>query len=380
MILQGDALTCLKTLPTDSVHCCLTSPPYWSLRSYLPNDSPNKSLELGSEDTPEAWVEHLVDVFREVRRVLHPTGVFWLVVGDGYNGAGHGPDAKAGIKGWDGSGRPTHVEGLKHKDLIGLPWMLAFALRADGWYLRSDVIWAKGVSFCDTYSGSVMPESIRDRPTCAHEHVFMLTKSGRYFYDTYAVRDPFVGNTQHDRGDPAYGRNLRNVWTISSRGFSGAHFAVFPEALALPCIKLATSERGCCPKCGSPWVRLVERNLENRVMHDGEWEDAASTMGITGTDGRGGRLRVGLDRKAAAEKSPGYSTLGWREGCECGCDPVPCTVLDPFSGSCTTGVVAHKCGRAFTGIELNPDYIKLGLGRLDGIPRNATKNSDKTTR
>ena len=205
-ILRGDCRQLLKTLPDDSVHCCVTSPPYWGLRSYLPDGHPEKCLEIGSEPTLEAWVQTMVEVFREVRRVLRPDGTLWLNLGDAYAGS------RCGGSGWPGStlnGAQTDharqakhftksarrddaliprsdraVTGLKPKDMMGQPWRVAFALQADGWWLRQEIIWHKP---------NPMPESTRDRCTKAHEHVFLLSKSERYFYDFDAMQEPVTG-------------------------------------------------------------------------------------------------------------------------------------------------------------------------------------------
>lgn len=290
---QGDALEILRQLPSGSVHTCVTSPPYWGLRDY------GVEGQIGLEETPEEYVEKLVAVFREVRRVLRDDGTLWLNLGDSYTSGGRAtraPDRKSGAR--EMSVRPPTPFGLKPKDLVGIPWRVAFALQADGWYLRSDIIWAKP---------NALPESVRDRPTKAHEYIFLLSKSPRYYYDADAIREPLAETTikrgskgkyvgaarkglkqqpsknAHVMGHPL-GRNKRTVWTVSTKPFKGAHFAVFPPDLIEPCIL-----------AGSP---------------------------------------------------PGG------------------IVLDPFFGSGTTGVVAEKHGRQWIGIELNPDYIEIARGRL----------------
>lgn len=298
-IRQGDVLDRLREMPDESVQCCVTSPPYWGLRDY------GVDGQIGLEASPEEHIAKLVEVFREVRRVLRSDGVCWVNYGDAYNAGtsakrGRGNDA---IGGWNGSdvdgGARVNARGLKPKDLIGLPWMLAFALRADGWWLRSDCIWNKP---------NPMPESVTDRPTRAHEYVFLLSKAARYYYDAEAVRETAVvgrvkwhgdrfaaalGNAKKNPGrsspghtvtDPASGRNARTVWTINPQPTPEAHFATFPEALAERCI-LAGSRR----------------------------EDV---------------------------------------------------VLDPFSGSGTTLLVAERLGRDSIGIELNPEYVAISERRI----------------
>jgi hypothetical protein len=301
---------------------------------------------------------------------------------------------------------------IKPKDLVGIPWMVAFALRADGWWLRSDIIWAKGVSFLPDYAGSCMPESVRDRPTTSHEHVFLLSKSADYYWDAEAVKEPSKGQTglaadfkrdtkdhlipgqsaiQHrldresvqDNGT----RNLRTAWVINPHPYKGAHFATFPPKLVEPCIKAGTSERGCCPKCGAPWERVVEKAAS---PHTGKTE---STYAEGST-----AKRLALLRQAARGQGGEYGsdsrTLGWRPTCECyqslreqfgytdeeltpelfrllgyhlseGLPPVPCTVLDPFAGSGTTGQVAVELGRSAVLIDLNPEYREMQVERVD---------------
>lgn len=306
MILQGDCRDVLATLATDSVQCCVTSPPYFGLRDY------GVAGQIGLEPTPDEYVAQMVCVFREVRRVLRPDGTLWLNLGDSYaiNGVRSSPpqtntttvngvrvrmargatasDARA-----NGLGR--FQSGLKPKDLIGIPWRVAFALQADGWWLRSDIIWHKP---------NPMPESVTDRPTKAHEYLFLLTKGGRYFYDAAAIAETAgeahgKGYTKNPvaafRGNPPTNlagcgvrsngmRNARSVWTIPTRPYSEAHFATFPPELARRCI-LAGSKPGD-------------------------------------------------------------------------------TVLDPFNGAGTTGFVAQEHGREYVGIELNPEYVALTERRI----------------
>jgi DNA modification methylase len=322
---HGDALDVLRGMPDNSVNCCVTSPPYYGLRDY------GVDGQIGLEETPEAYIARLVDVFREVRRVLTDDGTLWVNIGDSYAGGGtigrndtdtkslarraekYGTGQQAGsFVGAHGT-RPK-VDGLKQKDLIGIPWMLAFALRADGWYLRSEIIWHKP---------NPMPESVKDRPTKAHEQIFLLSKSPKYFYDAGAVLEPFtdkrngnpgafkwsyggdtdkvsgkttrgVGGTSHKLQTEGWnsdgsitGRNRRSVWTVTSKPYKEAHFATFPPDLIKPCILAG------CPEGG--------------------------------------------------------------------------TVLDPFGGSGTTAQVAIENGRNATLIELNPAYIELMRKRLTGI-------------
>ena len=290
-ILTGDTLALLPTLESDSVQTCVTSPPYFGLRDY------GHDGQIGLEQTPDAYVAKLVDVFREVRRVLRDDGTLWLNLGDSYTGS-----ASTGGTGketdYTGKRSPPNkrAEGLKPKDLIGIPWRVAFALQADGWYLRQDVIWHKP---------NPMPESVRDRCTKAHEYMFLLSKSERYFFNSEAMKEKAAGvrggapkkihseSAQGKHGatsalnkswDGAETRNRRSVWTVASSRYGGAHFATFPPTLIEPCIL-----------AGAPFNGLV---------------------------------------------------------------------LDPFTGSGTTAAVALQHGRRFIGCELNPDYIKLAEARI----------------
>jgi len=239
-VLVGDVRTRLAELPDGSVQTCVTSPPYWGLRDYGQGD------QIGLEQTPEEYVTQLVDVFREVRRVLADDGTLWLNLGDSYasstKGSG-GPDSASTLRGTKAMRngqrmKPIRVmHGLKNKDLVGTPWRVAFALQADGWWLRQDIIWHKP---------NPLPESARDRCTKAHEYVFLLTKSARYKYDAAAIQE-------------ASGANRRSVWKVSPKPFAGAHFAVMPEALVEPCV-LAGSSPGDLvldPFAGSGTVGVV---------------------------------------------------------------------------------------------------------------------------
>jgi DNA modification methylase len=310
-IRQGDALTILREMNDYSIQCCVTSPPYWGLRNY------GAAGQLGLEATPELYVAAMVEVFREVRRVLRPDGTLWLNLGDSYAlgvGSARGKPYRrhAAVKSclWAGTrsakrdignnGAVKESPGLKPKDLVGIPWRVAFALQADGWWLRSDIVWSKP---------NPMPESVTDRPTKAHEYLFLLAKSESYFYDSVAIAEASTeraaGNVTH-KGVTAYKggdsfhrtkggllntivsatRNRRTVWTIATRPFPEAHFATFPEALVEPCI-LAGSRPGCL-------------------------------------------------------------------------------VLDPFAGSGMVGVVALRHGRRFVGIELSPAYCAMARRRIAG--------------
>lgn len=278
---RGDCREILRTLPDESLNCCVTSPPYWGLRDY------GIENQLGLEATPEEYVAHLVEVFREVRRVLRDDGTLWLNLGDSYaaggNNAGSRPED---LTDKQRSNRGCRYErriapsGLKPKDLVGIPWRVAFALQADGWYLRSDIIWHKP---------NPMPEAVTDRPTKAHEYIFLLSKSEKYYYDAEAIKEPAESRSLSKwqdrkadgeptrRGDPSTsghitrtatlassdGRNKRSVWTVPTEPYPEAHFATFPEDLIKPCIKAGSPSGGTVldPFGGSGTTAQVARAL-----------------------------------------------------------------------------------------------------------------------
>lgn len=275
-ILEGDCRKVLRTLPEQSVHTCITSPPYFGLRDYGHED------QIGLEATPDEFVAALVEVFREVRRVLCDDGTVWLNLGDSYAGyhgnvrVGDGPAPSDKGQHYRENMRATVIgDGIKQKDLLGIPWMTAFALRADGWYLRSEIIWSKP---------NPMPESVTDRPTKAHEQLFLLSKSPRYYYDADAIREDagqrilssWDNRRESEplrRGDPGLsghktttatlasrnGRNKRSVWTLATQPYAGAHFATFPAKLIEPCVLAGCPEGGTVldPCAGSGMVGMV---------------------------------------------------------------------------------------------------------------------------
>jgi DNA modification methylase len=447
-LLAGDCRDVLATLPANSVHCCVTSPPYYGLRDYgtaqwdggdawcdhraanARNDvSPERLAEraaqfgtgtgagskvnamqfravcgkcgatrvdrqIGLEATPEAYLATMVGVFREVRRVLRVDGTCWVNMGDSYatsSGAGAAQPRERDLPnaptGWASRNAPTvqrtAMGDYKPKDLLMMPARLALALQADGWWLRSDIIWSKL---------NPMPESVTDRPTSAHEHVFLLSKSARYYYDADAVREEQSEGTHerfgknpapssrrkvseagsgiknNDSFDAAMksmilpnGRNMRNVWTIATAPYSEAHFATFPPALAERCIKAGTSERGCCSQCGKPWERTTERGglVPTRKNHDlrayGVVVDAPDAM----DQGRN-RARDGHRANMAYETT----TTGWRADCDHEAPVVPCAVLDPFAGAGTTLLVADRLQRDAIGVELNVAYTEMAMERV----------------
>ena len=245
-ILVGDAMTILRAIPRDTFQCCVTSPPYWGLRDY------GTENQIGAEEELDEYVRKLVRVFRQVRRVLKEDGSLWLNLGDSYtsgNRKWRDSDNKNPARAM--SYRPPTPKGLKPKDLIGVPWRLAFALQADGWFLRADVVWHKP---------NCQPESVQDRPTRAHEYVFLLTKSQDYYYDREAVMEPTAVAGKR--------RNLRTVWSINTEAFPEAHFATFPPALVEPCIRASSRKQDFVldPFLGSGTVALVGLQLNRRVL------------------------------------------------------------------------------------------------------------------
>jgi len=283
-ILLGDSIDTLTTLPDRSVDCCVTSPPYYGLRDY------GTDGQIGTEGTPEAYIQRLVEVFREVHRILRNDGTLWVNIGDSYAGSGRGAwankTAQKETYAPDTAKKKTW-NGIKAKDLIGIPWMLAFALRADGWYLRQDIIWHKP---------NAMPESVTDRCTKAHEYIFMLSKSRKYYYDGEAIKElaastgikKFTDNGRdkqrgHARRHAGFNgryaeklvaegaptkKNRRDVWTVATRPYAEAHFATYPEKLILPCVLAGSREGGIIldPFIGSGTTAVVAIRNQRRFV------------------------------------------------------------------------------------------------------------------
>lgn len=373
-IIQGDALSVLKTLPESIAQCCITSPPYYGLRDYGIPD------QIGLEPEPGAYITRLVEVFREVRRVLRPDGVLWLNMGDSY---AERTTTKTMHQAGADFQRPSHDQarmparavpgGWKPKDLMMMPARLALALQADGWWLRADCVWSKT---------NAMPESVRDRPAKSHEYLFLLAKSERYYYDIEASRQPLKEKTRSSWGckvttnggdqlgkvksdnwaktvterrprtnadGSLAGAAMRSVISCAGARYKGAHFATFPHQLITPLIAASSSPRACeC--CGSPWSRIVARApMEIRPG------PKAGSYGSRTTDGLSGTM---LEPARS-------STTGWRAICTCESEGTGrCLVIDPFMGAGTTALVAQSLGRDYLGIELNPTYIQLAEQRL----------------
>lgn len=330
----GDALQVLRSLPAESVDCCVTSPPYFQLRDY------GVEGQYGMEATPQQYVEQMAAVFREVQRVLRPHGTLFCNIADSYAGSGKGPTGHNGIGNHtQRQGFQDHLtlpEGFLPKALMMIPARVAMALQDDGWYLRSQIIWHKVNS---------MPESVTDRPSKSYEPIFLFSKSRRYYYDAFAVAEEAVGGGT---------KNKRDVWSMGTQSSGYAHFATFPEELPAVCILAGTSAHGNCPLCGSPWKRIVDRVAHKENDRESAAQRQRNPMG-------GGAKGVTLGVTQHVERIE----RGWEAGCQCRNQrATPATVLDPFSGLATTGVVAKKLGRNYLGIELNPDYAHEGWKRL----------------
>lgn len=376
-IINKDCLTGLKELPDCSVDCCVTSPPYYGLRDYGHED------QAGLEETPELYVENMVAVFNEVRRVLKKEGTLWLNLGDSYNGSGGAGSKEYAKNNHTEFGKefdmgryqpPKKVNGLKAKDLIGIPWLVAFALRSSGWYLRQDIIWSKP---------NPMPESVTDRCTKAHEYVFLLSKSEQYYYDNVAIQELANYDGRNDtmmKGSKKYSvatlpgsdavnsmalngherwnknaagemiRNKRSVWTVTTRPYSEAHFATFPERLIIDMIKAGCPEF-VCSKCGVAREMVVEKEFVG---------DSNKRKSPTGKDFGQPRINTNTGNGMIIAKEVS------RQLSDCGCNAgfSPGIVLDPFMGAGTTALVARKLGRNYIGFEINPDYIKIANKRL----------------
>lgn len=374
-LLQGDVRSCLAELPAASVHCCVTSPPYYGLRDY------GCEGQIGLETTPAEYLATMVDVFAAVHRVLRDDGTLWINIGDSYanDGKWGGHTGGKHVKALHGLpiGRNKRYTGFKPKDLMMIPARLAIALQEWGWYLRSAITWCKA---------NPMPESVNDRPTSATEQVYLFAKSQSYYYDADAIREPQTGNA-HPRGhgitpksapmghgikannsyhaatsayvDIPGGRNRRNWWVVAGEPYSEAHFATFPTKLVEPMILAGSSSRAC-EVCGAPWRREIEK----------EWGPDTKTGAHAGRGAGHFRASPGGPQDRADKvwtRIVAAETRGWSPTCRCrGSDGTgQSVILDPFAGSGTTGVVALRYGRRFIGIDLSQAYLAMAKTRIE---------------
>ena len=451
-IKNGNVTDVLDQMEEKSVHCIVTSPPYYGLRNYdlpptvwggqkncphywsessqpttklgmsgntngisknyinpgkiyAPSDVPLRGMQclecdawlgcLGLEPSIKMFVEHIVYIFRKAWRVLRDDGTLWLNLGDSYAGSGkrtqeHANPGLSKSAKRDAVNLPNYLpEGVKRKDLMGMPWRVALALQDDGWYLRSDIIWQKLNAF---------PESVKDRPSKSHEYIFLLTKKEKYFYDRDAIRQPLAlssvkrleeksfwdqvgGDTDYEvdgmssrktlenfkkayDDEKELGANKRTVWPISSGSKRLPHYATFPPQMVEPCVLAGTSEHGVCNQCGAPYRR--------------ETKQKSSTMNLRVRDAKKGisEFKTGFDGKVNAtedeienytEETVITTTKGktnWLVDCKCSEGVIPATVMDIFSGSGTTGLVALRYNRSYVGIELSQKYIDISRKRI----------------
>lgn len=445
-LLRGNAVHVLPALPAESVHCVVTSPPYWGLRDYSLEPQVWGGLagcahewklrrrihrggdagaycgrcdawrgHLGLEPTPELYLEHMVGLFREVRRVLRKDGTLWLNMGDSYTDSGRGADTGSTLQGSRRNQRESRIArdsgrratNLRPKNLLMMPARLALALQADDWWLRAEIVWSKP---------SPMPESVTDRPTRAHEYIYLFARSERYFYDAAAIAEPaaeatlvriaqatveqqqgglkseqyaqdFPGKKHRDRKpveivqglskkagrqfddngrvaahdggrrrppdeDVELQRNARTVWDISTQPYPEAHFATFPEELARRCIVAGSSPR-TCEHCGAPWKRIVVAT--------------GGTIGRAWNDHQDDLQQGNRAERRAKGNEGGYrrEERGWKPTCRCEQEGTGrSVVLDPFGGSGTTAQVATGNGRDAIYIDLNPEYLDLARQRI----------------
>lgn len=386
-ILHGDCREVLRSLPDESVHCCVTSPPYWGLRSYLPDGHPLKPLEIGSEPTLQEWVETMVQVFREVRRVLRPDGTLWLNLGDAYAGSGRGGNPAGAPSGLAGKQTdharaakqvsdhqrlhcPTvqgarEPDGLKPKDLMGQPWRVAFALQDDGWWLRQEIIWHKP---------NPMPESARDRCTKAHEHIFLLSKSERYFYDFEAMQEP-VSGTANPRGpitpagwDTGPGSHRRGAGRYPGNGVGFGHGSD-KEARGRARVVTGVNPKAALAVTGNDGgyaegkSERMGRGPGWRVKQNESFSEAIS-QGVVDTR----NPRSVWTIPTHAFRGAHFATFPPELASRCitaGC-PVGGTVLDPFGGSGTVGLAADRQHKHAVLIDLDERNLPMANERIAG--------------
>lgn len=363
-LLHADVLEGLKILPSNSVHMVITSPPYWGVRKYGLG-----AFEIGAEDTFQEFLDRIVAIFQEVRRVLHPSGTIWVNMGDSYNSKrsqGFYGDQAAHGRIPHGHERLT-IKDLHSKNLLGQPWQLAFALQKDGWILRDDIVWHKT---------NGQPSQAGDRTTKAHEYMFVLSKKGKYFFDWKAIEEPGACDTKKVmktveaalENHPLKSELLealnaeldkrpeksrkRSVWSIPTEPCREAHYSTFPSGLVRPCVQAGTSEMGCCPLCLAPVKRVLVKGAE--YDHGGKRKRA---------DAPG--AEVSPNSVFNTGKTYEWETAGWEKTCSHDFDQaMPCTVLDIFMGSGTSGFVSANLKRNFIGIELSDESMAIAVSRI----------------
>lgn len=370
----GDTREWLPTLERHSVHCVVTSPPYWKLRSYLDAGHSSKPLEMGSEDTLDQHLSMMAAVFRDVWRALHPSGTLWVNYGDAWAQQGrhatkedYKENERRALRKQHYTGAYSCTEyqrsagtsqgsGLAPMQLLMLPARIALALQDSGWLLRSEVIWHKP---------NGKPEPCRRRPTRGHETIYLLAKQSGYYYDGHAVTNPS-------------GASLRTVWTINNQPTHEGHTATFPEELAERCILLGSSPT-CCEACLTPHLPVYEEeqdlDWQRRCGGDANGQYAGQALkdyASTGAETPGAvksRILRGMVKRKLLRHEP---------ACACGGKPIPTTILDPFGGTATTGVVALRHGRRFVGCELSPEYHKIGLDRLEAARKHISVQEERS--
>lgn len=383
-IFIGDALEWLKKLPSESVNCIVTSPPYFQVRDY------GVTGQYGLEDTPQAYVDNMVAVFREARRVLRSDGVAWINIADTFASGeigrhdsvqGRRPDGKQVTKKFDTRQVVKLETGIPPKNLLLIPQRLSIALQEDGWYIRNMIIWHKP---------NPMPESVTDRCTKSHEYVFLCAKSERYYFDADAIREPHsVEKSEYNSGqkfgyarkaNPSdsrtneatngatngavnpLGRNKRDVWSINTQGSDVQHFATMPLELAETCIKAGCPET-VCAVCGAPYVRETEKQVH---VESGN-RNSEGYKGLDASNRRGDYPRATIS----------VNTLGFNPTCTCNGATRPGVVLDPFGGAGTTALAAVKHNRHYQLIELNIKYVEIAQQRIAAFnPMQTTQLSN----
>lgn len=349
-VLEGNCLDVLSTMETESINCIVTSPPYFGLRIYSED-----SNEIGREENIQEYINNLVSIFSQAKRVLRQDGILWLNLGDCYSGSmkGKGAGDRKEVKQWSNKGSLNlnvpnwKHSGLKDKDLCMIPARVAIALQENGWWLRSDIIW---------YSRNKFPESCVDRCSNTYEHIFMLTKNSKYYYDKYSIAVQEKGKY----------KNKRNVWDVPIKGIEEAHYASYPIELVTPCI-LAGSPTTVCGSCNSPYIRVVEKGNSKHHCRPG--------CGCNENKGQIQNWEEGWFDYGGYEDTTNVTDI-FVPSCNCQADNKNSVILDPFCGSGTTGVAAMMYNRDFIGIELNPEYVKIAEKRIEKSLRGRNETFD----